>query len=87
MVLASNEGALASCGHAQTGSTIVKVQGFGVCRAGIDTAGGIILGPGNTRVTVEGAPISVVGDLIAGHGDSPHSTATTKATQSRLNIG
>ena len=87
MVLASNATAPATCGHVQTGSSRVTVQGMGVCRVGVDSAGGVIAGPGNPRVTVEGAPISVVGDLVAGHGDSPHSSATTTATQARLNIG
>lgn len=87
MVLASNQSAPATCGHPQTGSSRVTVQGMGVCRVGVDSAGGIITGPGNPRVTVEGAPISVVGDSIADHGDSPHSSAKTTSTQIRLNIG
>ena len=87
MVLASNATAPATCGHVQTGSSRVNVQGMGVCRVGIDSAGGIIVGPGNPRVTVEGVPISVAGDLIAGHGESPHSSAVTTTTQARLNIG
>ena len=87
MVLASNAAATASCGHGQSGSSRVTVQGMGVCRVGIDSAGGIITGPGNPRVTVEGAPISVAGDSIAGHGEPPHSSAKTIATQTRVNIG
>lgn len=87
MVLASNATAPATCGHPQSGSSRVTVQGMGVCRVGIDSAGGIITGPGNPRVTVEGVPISVAGDSIAGHGDSPHSSARTTTTQARLNIG
>ena len=87
MVFASNQSAPATCGHAQSGSSRVKVQGMGVCRVGVDSAGGIITGPGNPRVTIEGVPISVAGDSIAGHGDSPHSSAKTTSTQAILNIG
>jgi len=87
MVLASNATAPATCGHVQTGSSRVTVQGMGVTRVGVDVAGATIIGPGNPRVTVEGAPISVVGDSIAPHGDSPHSSSKTTTTQARLNIG
>lgn len=33
---------------------------------------GVILGPGAPTVKVDNKTVSVVGDLVAGHGDSPH---------------
>lgn len=47
----------------------------GVSRVGVDTAGGVITGPGCISVFVNGAPTSVLGDTIKSHGDSPHSSA------------
>tara|TARA_Y100001937_G_scaffold120587_1_gene178051 strand:- start:2154 stop:2429 length:276 start_codon:yes stop_codon:yes gene_type:complete len=35
---------------------------------------GIDLGPGIPNVLVEGMPISVVGDMVAPHGEPPHSS-------------
>jgi uncharacterized Zn-binding protein involved in type VI secretion len=46
----------------------------GVSRVGIDSAGAVILGPGISSVIVNGAPISVKGDAVAGHGDTPHAS-------------
>lgn len=45
----------------------------GVSRVGVDSAGGTILGPGVPSVVVNGSPVSVIGDAVAGHGDPPHS--------------
>lgn len=87
MVLASNQSAPATCGHGQTGSSRVLIQGMGVSRVGVDSAGGVITGPGKPKVTVEGAVISVAGDGVAGHGLGPHAGPTTTVTQSKLNIG
>ena len=39
----------------------------GVTRCGVDTAVGVIIGPGVPSVKVNGAPISVVGDVVAAH--------------------
>jgi uncharacterized Zn-binding protein involved in type VI secretion len=44
----------------------------GVSRVGVDSAGGTILGPGVSSVVVNGAPVSVIGDAVAGHGVGPH---------------
>ena len=87
MVLASNETAPASCGHPQTGSSRVKIQGMGVSRVGEDSAGGVISGPGKPKVLVEGSVISVAGDAVAPHGLDVHAGPVTTATQSKLNIG
>jgi len=44
----------------------------GVSRVGVDSAGGTITGPGVPSVIVNGAPISIKGDAVAGHGIGPH---------------
>lgn len=51
----------------------------GVSRVGVDSAGGTITGPGVASVIVNGAPVSVIGDSVAGHGDEPHASATMVA--------
>ena len=47
----------------------------GVSRVGVDTAGGIITGPGEPTVLVNGSPVSVIGDSVAPHGLPPHDSA------------
>lgn len=44
----------------------------GVCRVGIDTAGGLILGGGQSFVFANGALVSVDGDSVRGHGVGVH---------------
>jgi|LauGreDrversion4_2_1035121.scaffolds.fasta_scaffold2483061_1 uncharacterized Zn-binding protein involved in type VI secretion len=77
----------ASCGHAQTGSSRVLMSSKGACRVGLDTAGGIISGPGSRKVFIEGYPASLPGDAIAGHGKTPHSSPVTVNGQFKVNIG
>lgn len=43
-----------------------------VSLVGQDTAGGMIVGPGNPNWTWNGKPISLVGDAILPHGSGPH---------------
>ncbi len=43
-----------------------------VSLVGVDSAGGVIAGPGKANWTWNGKPISVVGDSIIGHGLPPH---------------
>lgn len=46
----------------------------GVCRVGLDIFGaGVVLGAGSVTTRIDGAPASLVGDLIAPHGEPPHS--------------
>jgi len=45
---------------------------LGVSRLYTDTAGGTILGQGNSTVYVNGLPASVLGDAVAGHGRNKH---------------
>lgn len=47
----------------------------GITRVGIDTAGGVIQGPGAPLVTINGAPVSLVGDSVTGHGSGSHASA------------
>tara|TARA_Y100000004_G_C8792768_1_gene359968 strand:+ start:208 stop:474 length:267 start_codon:yes stop_codon:yes gene_type:complete len=77
----------ASCGDAQTGSSRVLVQGNGACRVNTDTAGGLIVGPGSSKVKVEGDFVSIKDDAIAPHGLSPHDAPITKTTQDRVFAG
>ena len=44
----------------------------GICRVGIDTAGGVILGGGQNFVYANSAIVSVDGDLVQGHGPGVH---------------
>lgn len=49
-------------------------------------AGGAISATG-TRCLVGGEPVAVVGDVVLGHGDSPHDSVTMSEGSSRLVIG
>lgn len=66
------KGDLATCTHVVTGSINVFVNSRGASRVGLDIAGGVVLGPGEITVLVNGFPISLLGDAVAGHGDPPH---------------
>lgn len=48
----------------------------GASRVGVDAAGGLIAIGAQSFVTIGGAPWAVVGDIVASHGDSPHSSAS-----------
>jgi uncharacterized Zn-binding protein involved in type VI secretion len=83
--LISDQGTASTCGHPQTGSSKVFIQGKGASRVGIDTAGGSILGPGASRVFIEGYNASLIGDAIAPHAPlPPHVAATTLVTQNKV---
>lgn len=45
----------------------------GICRVGVDTAGGVILGGGNSSVFVNGSLAAVDKDNVQGHGNGVHS--------------
>jgi uncharacterized Zn-binding protein involved in type VI secretion len=77
MPQAIKKGDPASCGDPCTGSTNVFINGQGATRVGVDTAGGIIEGPGAVTVFINGAPASLPGDAIVGHGLPPHSGPVT----------
>ena len=46
----------------------------GVARLGIDTAGGTILGGGQSFVFCNGALVALIGDAVQGHGLPPHAS-------------
>lgn len=46
----------------------------GVCRAFLDTAGGMIL-VGDPLVVIDGSPVCVEGNPVESHGDEPHDEA------------
>lgn len=71
------QGDQATCGDANTGSSTVFVNGKGVTRVEVDTAGALILGPGSQTVFCEGSKVSLPGDAIVGHGISPHASPVT----------
>ena len=71
------EGDAATCGDTNTGSSDVFINGRGVARVGLDSAGGTINGPGSPTVFANGANVSLPGDGIAGHGIPPHDAPVT----------
>lgn len=77
----------ASCGHPQSGSSKVFIKGKGVCRVGLDTAEGLISGPGSSKVFVENLKVSLNGDSIVDHGSGPHNSPKTVAGQEVVNCG
>ena len=48
----------------------------GICRVGVDTAGGTIISSPVSTVFVNGALVAGIGSAISSHGDSPHSSAS-----------
>jgi uncharacterized Zn-binding protein involved in type VI secretion len=62
------------------------MAGFGVCLANLDTAGGMIL-EGNPYFFIDGFPVSVEGNSVQDHGDSPHNKAVMVQGNSNFVIG
>ena len=81
------QGAAATCGDTNTGSTTVFAEGKGITRVGIDTAVGLINGPGSSTVFAEGYKVSLPGDAIVSHGESPHDAATTANPAITVTVG
>lgn len=77
----------ATCGHNLTGSTKVFIQNKGVSRVELDTAGGLIIGPGSQNVFVENRKVSLVGDVISTHGLDLHSVPFTAPGQNVVSVG
>jgi len=46
----------------------------GVAVAGVDVAGGVQLGGGQSRFSIDGHAVVVVGDPVQSHGNSPHNS-------------
>jgi hypothetical protein len=87
------EGDAATCGDPNTGSTTVRANGRGVTRVNVDTALGLIIGPGSQTVFVEGYNVSLPGDSILPHpccgapGCGAHCAATTTSESSNVFAG
>lgn len=81
------QGDKATCGDANTGSSTVFVNGKGVTRVEVDTAGALILGPGSQTVFCEGSKVSLPGDAIVGHGIFPHSSPVTASPSDNVFAG
>lgn len=58
----------------------------GVLRVGIDVAGGLIIGNLRPSVTINGAPVVVVGAAVASHGLGVHSGAVMTGS-STVSVG
>ena len=58
----------------------------GICRKGVDSAGGVLI---NTQGTVfaNGSEVIVDGDSVASHGSSPHNSASMGAGSNNVFIG
>ena len=82
MPKAIKEGDLATCEHDCTGSPNVLINGKGATRVGVDTAGGIIEGPGAVTVFINGEAASLPGDAIKKHGLDDHVAALTQESPS-----
>lgn len=80
------KGSRATCGCAATGSSTVMIEGRGAVRATCDTAKGLIV-EGVPTVTVEGYPISVMGDPVVPHGRGRCGSATTAGPCRTVLIG
>lgn len=61
-------------------------MGFGIAVKGSDSAGGTQLAGGQSKWKVEGQPIVLLGDPVAGHGDAPHSGPVMAAGSSWMTI-
>jgi len=48
----------------------------GIARVKRDAAKGVILGPGAPTVFADSKPVSLIGDMVAPHGDAPHTSPT-----------
>jgi len=58
----------------------------GIAVVGKDTAGGKQLGGGQSKLTVGGALVVVLGDPIESHGKSPHNGATMVQASSKFTV-
>lgn len=59
----------------------------GIARVGVDSAGGIITGGGQSTVYANGALVAVLGDAVAPHGDPPHAAAVMVEASSSVFAG
>ena len=59
----------------------------GIARASVDSAGGIITGPGISSVRINGKPCSVIGDSVAPHAPGVHIAAVMSSGSSTVFAG
>ena len=59
---------------------------MGIATVGVAKATGVILGPGVSSWTINGNPVSVVGDAVAPHGNGAHAAATIVTGSSFMSI-
>lgn len=57
-----------------------------VSLVGVDSAGGVITGPGAPKLTVTGIKASLLGDGVAGHGNGAHSGPSMVQGSSKLRV-
>lgn len=86
MKFAEMKGSRATCGCAATGSATVTIEGRGAVRATLDKAKGLIVG-GVSSVTVEGYPISVMGDSVLPHDEGRCASARAGSPSSTVQVG
>lgn len=58
-----------------------------VALVGVDSAGGVITGPGASKLTIDGIKASLLGDTVSSHGDSPHRNARMVQGSGKLRVG
>ena len=58
-----------------------------VSLVGESQAGGVITGPGASKFTVGGKPVSVLGDGVANHGSGTHQGPVMVAASGKLTVG
>ncbi len=51
------------------------MAGIKISLVGKDAAGGLVMGPGISQMTLNGSIVAAVGDSIAPHGPGPHAGA------------
>lgn len=59
----------------------------GVARVGVDTAGGTILGGGQSSVYCNGSLVAVLGDAVQGHGLGSHAGPTMAQASTNVYAG
>lgn len=64
----------------------LTVSNFGVCRANIDTAGGVIL-VGNPSFFVDGFPVALQGNPVQDHGTNEHDEAVMEQGNTNFVVG
>lgn len=59
----------------------------GVSVVGVNSAGGVISGPGAANFTLGGKPVSVLGDGVVNHGSGPHQGPAMVQGSAKLTVG